>query len=120
MPFFHSCNVVKKDMRVGLDFQLLAEYSVVDRYVFLLEINVNQNRKAELIKQRYFWSEKQNNYRMQVDKNFPMGQKSLGTCCFCKTKTFPRNMSIQFSIEEKKDKLNCLIFLFVIYYFLKK
>lgn len=30
-------------------------------------------------------------------------------------------MSIQFSIEEKKkDKLNCLIFLFVIYYFLKK
>lgn len=45
---------------------------------------------------------------MQVDKNFPMGQKFLGTCRFCKTKTFPRNASIQFSIAGKKSKLNCL------------
>lgn len=48
------CQRKKKLLHVGLDFQLLGEYSVVDRSVFLLEINVNQNRKAELIKLRPF------------------------------------------------------------------
>lgn len=48
------CQKKEKISRVGLDFQLLAECSDVDRCFFLLERNVNQSRKSELIKIELF------------------------------------------------------------------
>lgn len=79
----------KKTLHVGLNFQLPAEYSVVDRCVFLLEINVNQDRKAELIKLRSFKVKNRTITGCKQIKVFPWDKNSVERTVFAKLKPSP-------------------------------